>query len=133
MPEHMKCERCGVLCEKTGRAQKYCPGCRREKEREWAQNAKRGKRKADEGWHKGELASDTPHKEGKSKSTYGTGCKRWKSCKFGAVSERGGVCDYNYITGHCKVILKDGRKIVAPTKDCVFYQKKETGKDSRRK
>lgn len=126
MAEYMNCELCGMLCKKTGRAQKYCPACRRKKEREW-EELKNAKRRKSVEPRKSEVGAPRP-KPQKPKSDVGAGCKRWKRCKYGAADAKGGVCNYSTITGKCKVIEKDGIRMVAPTRDCVFYEPKGNAK-----
>lgn len=53
---------------------------------------------------------------------------RCRKCEYGSSNEIGGWCNYSFMTGHCKVVVVNGRKTVAPTKDCVFFEPKKKKK-----
>ena len=123
------CKDCGDACMRTGTRQEYCPTCRekREKARKKQKDKARAEDYRSEGWHGTEKYK---RPVGKPKGyVAGAGCNRWKRCYYGSGNEIGGTCNYNYITGQCKVIEVNGKKMVAPTKDCPFFkprgQKKE--------
>lgn len=121
------CGRCGTVCKQNNPVQKVCHDCANKRMQFYYHEHKDAVRAAQKKYREKKKA-EKPY-------IAGTGCNRHKTCVYGVTgyAARSGVCSYSEQEGHCKVIVKDGRKTVAPTNDCAFYKKKETGKDSRRK
>lgn len=128
----MICKDCGMIFERTGSRQERCPSCaeirNKRLQRERDKNRDRRERKSGRGKKKLVLRKmEAP--EGQA----GTGCTRWRTCRYGAERALGGVCNYNFLTGRSKVIVKDGVRTVASTKDCVFYEPREKEKKRTQK
>lgn len=119
----IRCARCGTEIRSSAPNRKYCKNCRREAERERDREVYASRKAAYRARKKREKKLRERGIE-PQKSSAGDSCKRWKTCRYGAETDRAtGRCDYFAHTGHCKIItLPDGTRTVEPGANCRFYE-----------
>lgn len=124
----MVCEKCGAVIERKNASQKYCLECSFKRERDYFFANREKCRESQKRSHEKAKAREKAKKP--KVNPAGTGCTKWRTCEYGMHGQDvcGNVlCRYFEKTGKCKIIEVDGRKTVAPTKNCVFYKRKKKG------